>query len=246
MSHQTRRWLLPVLMTFAVAIAGLAMMQGTSREVVAAPVVPASSCQGAFACEGLGDQTVIGENSCNGTSACQAFSGRIGDNSCNETSACQATDGTIGDDSCNGVSACGAMRSNIGDHSCNALSACQDGSGDIGDFSCNGQSNCQQLDDDVGFCEENDPQIDCPRPTPAPRQQPNIGAGLSGLFAGQPTPLPTAPSAVAPAANAPSISPPRTGDAGLVNGGNTTAVTLGLLVVVSAGLVIGLRVVRTR
>ncbi len=47
-------------------------------------------------------------------------------------------------------------------------------------------------------------------------ERPNLGAGLSGLFAGQPTPLPTArPAAVAPAATAPSISPPRTGEAGL-------------------------------
>ncbi len=46
------------------------------------------------------------------------------------------------------------------------------------------------------------------------RQQP---LNLGGLFAGQPTPLPTArPAAVAPAATAPTtISPPRTGDAGL-------------------------------
>ena len=46
------------------------------------------------------------------------------------------------------------------------------------------------------------------------QQRPNIGAGLSGLFAGQPTALPTAP---APAAVAPSttIRPPSTGDAGL-------------------------------
>jgi len=45
---------------------------------------------------------------------------------------------------------------------------------------------------------------------------PNIGAGLSGLFAGQPTPLPSArPATTAPAAVAPTISPPRTGDGGL-------------------------------
>jgi hypothetical protein len=39
---------------------------------------------------------------------------------------------------------------------------------------------------------------------------------LGGLFAGQPTQLPTAPpAAVAPAATSPAITPPRTGDAGL-------------------------------
>ena len=38
---------------------------------------------------------------------------------------------------------------------------------------------------------------------------------LGGLFAGQPTPLPTAPPPVAPAATSPAITPPRTGDAGL-------------------------------
>jgi hypothetical protein len=38
---------------------------------------------------------------------------------------------------------------------------------------------------------------------------------LGGLFAGQPTPLPTAPPVAAPAATSPAITPPRTGDAGL-------------------------------
>jgi hypothetical protein len=46
-----------------------------------------------------------------------------------------------------------------------------------------------------------------------PDPQPNIGAGLSGLFKA-PTPLPTAPAAVAPATPRP-ISPPNTGDGGL-------------------------------
>ena len=64
-------------------------------------------------------------------------------------------------------------------------------------------------------------------------QRPNIGAGLSGLFQGQPTPLPTAPSAVAPAATAPTISPPRTGDAGLVDESSAT-----LYGVVAAGFVL--------
>jgi hypothetical protein len=49
------------------------------------------------------------------------------------------------------------------------------------------------------------------------REVPNIGAGLSGLFNGQPTPLPTAPAAVAPAATSPVITPPRTGDGGLAD-----------------------------
>lgn len=59
-----------------------------------------------------------------------------------------------------------------------------------------------------------------PTATAEPRERversvPNIGAGLSGLFNGQPTALPTAPSAVAPAATTPVIRPPSTGDAGL-------------------------------
>jgi len=55
--------------------------------------------------------------------------------------------------------------------------------------------------------------ITCTFVNQAQRSQLNLG----GLFAGQPTALPTAPApaAVAPAAQAPSISPPRTGDAGL-------------------------------
>jgi hypothetical protein len=58
-----------------------------------------------------------------------------------------------------------------------------------------------------------------PEPTEKPRERiersvPNIGAGLSGLFAGQPTPLPTA-AAPAPAAPSQGIRPPNTGDAGL-------------------------------
>jgi len=44
--------------------------------------------------------------------------------------------------------------------------------------------------------------------------RPNIGAGLSGLFQGQPTALPTAPAPVATAPNQ-GIRPPNTGDAGL-------------------------------
>lgn len=54
-------------------------------------------------------------------------------------------------------------------------------------------------------------------PVEEPRRNlrpPNIGAGLSGLFQGQPTPLPTAS---APAPNSPGtpIRPPSTGDAAL-------------------------------
>ena len=46
--------------------------------------------------------------------------------------------------------------------------------------------------------------------------RPNIGAGLSGLFAGQPTALPTAVGpASAPVAPSQTIRPPSTGDAGL-------------------------------
>jgi hypothetical protein len=69
---------------------------------------------------------------------------------------------------------------------------------------------------------ENEDEFRCQQVTKtwreAQRDVPNIGAGLSGLFAGQPTPLPTA-AAPAPAVTAPSqgIRPPNTGDAGLAN-----------------------------
>jgi hypothetical protein len=74
---------------------------------------------------------------------------------------------------------------------------------------------------------------------PAPEQRPrppNIGAGLSGLFNGQPTPLPTAPSAVAPApaATSPVITPPRTGDGGLVGHGGGAAWAMVAIVSLSA------------
>jgi len=49
-----------------------------------------------------------------------------------------------------------------------------------------------------------------------PTTRPNIGAGLSGLFAGQPTALPTAVGpASAPVAPSQTIRPPSTGNAGL-------------------------------
>ena len=67
----------------------------------------------------------------------------------------------------------------------------------------------------ISFDEDTETQygITCTFVNQAQRSQLNLG----GLFAGQPTALPTAPApaAVVPAAPAPSISPPRTGDAGL-------------------------------
>jgi hypothetical protein len=61
------------------------------------------------------------------------------------------------------------------------------------------------------------------------RSVPNIGAGLSGLFNGMPTPLPTAPSAAA-ATTSPVIRPPNTGDGGVLDDSAR---------VVDRGLVIG-------
>jgi hypothetical protein len=68
------------------------------------------------------------------------------------------------------------------------------------------------------------------------RRPPNIGAGLSGLFQGQPTPLPTAPSAVAPAATSPVITPPRTGDAGLAGDEGTPFYAAGIVLLAFAAV----------
>jgi hypothetical protein len=60
-----------------------------------------------------------------------------------------------------------------------------------------------------------------PRPRPTATRPPNIGGALSGLFTGQPTPLPQAAQPAARAGGAPAstspvaITPPRTGEAGL-------------------------------
>ena len=62
-----------------------------------------------------------------------------------------------------------------------------------------------------------------PRPRPTATRPPNISGGLSGLFTGQPTPLPQAAQPAARAGGAPAatspiaITPPRTGDAGLAD-----------------------------
>ena len=73
---------------------------------------------------------------------------------------------------------------------------------------------------------------------PEPTRPPSIGGALSGLFTGQPTPLPTAPSAVAPAATSQVISPPRTGDAGLADGSRTFGVAI--VAIVATLLALGL------
>jgi hypothetical protein len=94
---------------------------------------------------------------------------------------------------------------------------------------------------------------DCQAPAqPAQKVEerpPNIGAGLSGLFAAGPTPAPVPPSVVSPntgagtASQTPSvvISPPNTGDAGLAS--QTGAVGL---IVVGFATLFGLAVIRLR
>jgi hypothetical protein len=84
-----------------------------------------------------------------------------------------------------------------------------------------------------------------PRVRPTATRPPNIGGGLSGLFNGQPTPLPgssqagvQAGSPVSPsqASNA-VITPPRTGDAGLVE--STGYGELAVLVTATVAIVAG-------
>jgi hypothetical protein len=73
-------------------------------------------------------------------------------------------------------------------------------------------------------------------------QRPNIGAGLSGLFVGQPTPLPTTPpSAVMPAS--PTIRPPNTGSGGLAQEGSasTSPVVVSAALLVFTILIVGVK-----
>jgi hypothetical protein len=91
----------------------------------------------------------------------------------------------------------------------------------------------------ICFYEGSDPQA-CGEARQERPRPPSIGAGLSGLFVGQPTPLPTAPAAVAPAATSPVITPPRTGDAGLAPG-ETHYATFFLATAIALGALVGLR-----
>jgi hypothetical protein len=110
---------------------------------------------------GAGDlgRSVIGNGSCNGSSAC-IFAGEFGGNS------------QIGNNSCNNLGACfdvaqgpfpgtGDFQSAsvIGNRSCNADSACEfagvAGSSTIGNRSCNGGPDLTDPDFPVGVCDTN-------------------------------------------------------------------------------------------
>ena len=108
----------------------------------------------------------------------------------------------------------------------------EDGSSSIGDGSCNGDDRCERNQDVIGSCRENDSVPAICLPPVQDQRPPNIGAGLSGLFAKpvQQAPAP-APSAVNPNTVSPVISPPNTGDAGLAD---ETAPDAGLYVAAAA------------
>jgi hypothetical protein len=78
---------------------------------------------------------------------------------------------------------------------------------------CPDEPNKDQIDsDDDGIGDECDVAVILPSPEPTTR--PNIGAGLSGLFAKSNAPAQATPVAVAPATST-TIRPPNTGDGGL-------------------------------
>jgi hypothetical protein len=98
----------------------------------------------------------------------------------------------------------------------------------------NGLAICFYEGSSNGSCGRPPERVEEPRP-------PNIGAGLSGLFAAGSTPAPAPPAVVAPNTGGVVISPPNTGDAGLAS--QTGAVGL---IVVGLATLFGLAVIRLR
>ena len=138
--------------------------------------------------EGTLGHIVVGNGSCNGSSAC-TFSGEydgissIGNNACNGLGACfDAAQGpppgsglsyqaasSIGNGSCNADDACVYVGingfSNIGNTSCNNLSACEfagtfSTGSNIGNNSCNGAPDLTDPDFPIGACDSNEGVID--------------------------------------------------------------------------------------
>lgn len=141
-----------VALSFAIALIAIG---SSPREAAAVPVVDPTSCQDADSCMDLGDDAVIGPNSCNAPFACDSLEGTVGEGSCNDDIACHDATGDIGDGSCNIFDACGSLTGTVGDDSCNGDASCHNASSSIGDGSCNGDFNCLGQGTPVDDCEEN-------------------------------------------------------------------------------------------
>ncbi len=114
-----------------------------------------NSCNGGSAC--LGKVGTVGDDSCDGGSACLFSTATIGDRSCTGDSVCYNVSGPIGNDSCNDYSACNNSTSKIGNNSCNGQDSCVLVSAGVGDNSCNGFEACNRLSTAVGDCANNLP-----------------------------------------------------------------------------------------
>jgi hypothetical protein len=136
--------------------------------------------------DGTSGHIVVGNGSCNGSSAC-TFSGQfdgnslIGNNACNGLGACfDAAQGpfpgfdnfqsasSIGNGSCNADSACQFAGingfSNVGNTSCNNLFACEfagsfNTGSSVGNHSCNGAPDLTDPDFPIGACDNNEGAI---------------------------------------------------------------------------------------
>ena len=110
------------------------------------------SCNGSYngigahpnTCAGLGIDTYISTNSCNGSRSCQTLGEgvTVQQSSCNGDSACGGRSGDTGYKSCNGRLACTGIGEpiEIGTGSCNGRSACfNTASTEIGNWACNNE-----------------------------------------------------------------------------------------------------------
>ena len=135
------------------AATNTASAQDANRANLPEVAIPLAKCTGTLACDGIVDQSQVGDGSCLGPYSCQhtsPYTGTIGANSCINTQACRDADGSIGANSCNGDSACLSADGAIGAGSCYGDSACSNAARAIGAGSCFGTRACNYVFGSIG------------------------------------------------------------------------------------------------